>query len=74
MTNFIVVAAVKRNRNRNTQSFNMFVLESISIVFADSDSDSKSDGYIVLSKHVRIAQTQTQIPTPYFCIRQESES
>ena len=25
-------------------------------------------------EHVHIAQTQTWIPTPYFCIRQESES
>ena len=42
----------------------------------DSDSDSKPDGYIVQCRTVHIAQTrtQTQIPTPYFCIGQESES
>ena len=26
------------------------------------------------SEHVHIAQTRTQIPTPYFCVRYESES
>ena len=40
----------------------------------DSDSDSKPDGYIVLCRTFHIAQTWTSIPTPYFCIGQESES
>ena len=26
------------------------------------------------TEHVRITQTQTRVPTPYFCIRQEYES
>ena len=26
------------------------------------------------AEHVHITQTRTQIPTPYFCLRQESES
>ena len=26
------------------------------------------------AEHVNIAQTQTQIPSPYFCLGQESES
>ena len=33
----------------------------------DSDSDSKPNGYIVLCRTFHIAQTGTQIPTPYFC-------
>ena len=40
----------------------------------DSDSDSKPNDYIALCTHFHIAQTQTWIPTPYFCIGQESES
>ena len=40
----------------------------------DLDSDSKPNGYIACAKHVHIAQTQTRIPTPYFCTGQESES
>ena len=41
-----------------------------------SDSDSKLDGYIVqyCTETASVAQTQTWIPTPYFCIGQESES
>ena len=38
------------------------------------DSDSKPDCYIALCRIFHIAQTQTRIPTPYFCIGQESES
>ena len=40
----------------------------------DLDSDSKPDGYIVLYRNCSIIWTQTQIPTPYFCTGQESES
>ena len=40
----------------------------------DSDSDSKLDDYIVLCRTFHIAQTCTQIPTPYFCVGQASES
>ena len=40
----------------------------------DFDSNSKDDGYIVLCKNVHVARTLTRIPTPYFCIIQESES
>ena len=40
----------------------------------DSDSDSKPDGYIVLCKTCSHAQTRTRIPTPYYCVEQESES
>ena len=35
----------------------------------DSDSDSIPDAELV-----HIAPTRTQIPTPYFCIGQESKS
>ena len=41
---------------------------------SDSDSDSKPSGYILLHRTFHIAVTQTRIPTPYFCIGQESES
>ena len=40
----------------------------------DSELDSKSNGYIVLTEHVHITQTQTRILISYFCIGQESES
>ena len=40
----------------------------------ESDSDSKPNGYIVLCRTLHIAKTLTQIPTPYFCIGQESKS
>ena len=40
---------------------------------ADLVSDLKPDGYIVLCGTFHIAQTRTRIPTPYFCIGQESE-
>ena len=38
----------------------------------NSDSDSKANGYIVICRTFHIAQTR--IPTPYFCIGQESKS
>ena len=40
----------------------------------DWDLDSKPDDYIALCRTFYIVQTWTQIPTPYFCIGQESES
>ena len=40
----------------------------------DSDSESKANGYIVVCRTFHIAQTWTQIPSPYFCVGQESES
>ena len=40
----------------------------------DLDSDSKPNGYIVQCRTFNIVQTRTQIPTPYFCTGQESES
>ena len=40
----------------------------------DSEIDSKLNGYIVLCRTFYIAHTRTEIPTPYFCIEQESES
>ena len=40
----------------------------------DSDSDSKPNGHIILYRTFHIAWTLIQIPTPYFCIGQESES
>ena len=45
----------------------------------DSDTDTNSDsnytpnGYIVLCRTFHIAETRTQIPTPYFCVGQESQ-
>ena len=40
----------------------------------DSGRDSKPNDYIVLCRTFHIAQTWTRIPTPYFCIGQESGS
>ena len=40
----------------------------------DSDLDSKPNGYIVLCRTFHIGQTQTQIPTRYFCIGLELKS
>ena len=40
----------------------------------DLDFDSKLDGYIVLCRTFHIAQIVTWIPTPYFCVGQESEN
>ena len=39
-----------------------------------SETYSKPNGYIVLCKTFHITKTRTRIPTPYFCIGQESES
>ena len=39
----------------------------------NKNSDSKPDGYIGLYRIFHIVQTQTRIPTPYFCTGQESE-
>ena len=40
----------------------------------DSDWDPKPNGCIVLCTTFHIAWTGTWIPTPYFCVGQESES
>ena len=39
-----------------------------------SETNSKPNGYIVLCRTFHIAPSLTLIPTPYFCIGQESES
>ena len=50
----------------------MYILYGL-FTLTDSDFDSKPNGCIVLY-NVHIAQTQTGVPTPYFCVVQESES
>ena len=50
------------------QCYGLFTLET------DLETNSKPDGYIVICRTFHIAQTQSRIPTPYFCIGQESES
>ena len=45
-----------------------------SVTNTNSDSDSNPMATLCCTEHVHIAQTQTLIPTSYFCIGQESES
>ena len=40
----------------------------------DTDLDSSPVATLYYTEDVHIAWTRTQIPTPYFCIVQESES
>ena len=47
---------------------------SFTLTETDLNSDPKPDSYIVLCRTFHIAQTRNQIPTPNFCIGQESES